>query len=78
MLKLEPTEAERVLVALPKTRDIPLLLERTDAYLRNAQTEEARSQVDSYVLRAVFGLSATECNMLADSASLLEAWRLHR
>ncbi|MGC1484687.1 MAG: N-6 DNA methylase [Candidatus Acidiferrum sp.] len=78
MLKLEPTEAGRVLVALPKTRNIPLLLERTDSYLREARTEEARDLVDRYVLRAVFGLSATECNMLADSARLLEAWRLHR
>jgi adenine-specific DNA-methyltransferase len=78
MLKLEPTEAERLLVALPKPGDIPRLLERTDSYLREARAEEARDLIDRHVLRARLGLSATECAMLADSAGFLETWRLHR
>jgi len=78
MLKLEPTEAERLLVALPKPADISRLLERTDSYLREARAEEARDLIDRHVLRARLGLSATECAMLADSAGFLETWRLHR
>ena len=78
MLKLEPTEAERLLVALPKPGDISRLLERTDSYLREARAEEARDLIDHHVLRARGGLSATECALLADSASFLETWRLHR
>ena len=78
MLKLEPTEAERLLVALPKPGDISRLLERTDSYLREARADQARDLVDRHVLRARLGLSATECAMLADSAGFLETWRLHR
>lgn len=78
MLKLEPTEAERLLVALPRPSDIPSLLERADSYLREARIAEASDLIDQRVLRARLGLSATECGLLRDSAAFLETWRLHR
>ena len=78
MLKLEPTEAERLLIALPKPGDIRRLMERTDFCLREVRAEEAKDLIDRHVLRARLGLSASECAMLADSAALLETWRLRR
>ena len=77
MLKLEPTEAERLLVAMPISGDVSRLVSEVDDLLRSGSIEAARDQVDARVLRKRFGLSATECAHLRDAACFLESWRGH-
>jgi hypothetical protein len=78
MLKLEPTEASRLLVALPKQSDSRRVIQRVDAELRSHGSGSATEIVDSAVLRKRFGLTASECAILRDSAARLESWRMHR
>ena len=77
MLKLEPTEAERLLVAMPVPGDTSRLVSEVDGLLRSGSVEAARDLVDAKVLRKRFGLSATECAQLRDAAAFLESWRGH-
>ncbi len=78
LLKLEPTEAERVVVALAAERDANLLLAELDQTLRVSTPEKAQDIVDEQVLRKMFGRTATECAVLRDAAAFLQDWRLHR
>jgi hypothetical protein len=78
MLKLEPTEAKRLLVALPRRGDRVSLSAQVDRLLREGAVEEARDLVDGQVLRRRFALSGEECLSLREGASYLERWRLHR
>lgn len=78
MLKLEPSEAENVLVALPYANDASKLFSELDAMLRNGRTPEAVDASDSRILRRRFGLSASECLTLREAARYLETWRMHR
>jgi len=78
MLKLEPSEAERVLIALPCSKDSHSLLRDLDPLLRQGQSVAALDVVDSRVLRRRFGLSGTECITLREAAKHLETWRMHK
>ncbi|HEV2342207.1 MAG TPA: N-6 DNA methylase [Candidatus Acidoferrales bacterium] len=78
MLKLEPSEAENVLIALPYRNDTPKLFNELDVLLRSGLTSEAMDIADSRILRRRFGLSASECLTLRESARYLEVWRMHR
>jgi hypothetical protein len=78
MLKLEPSEAERVLVALPRTVDVAALYKQTDKLLRDFAPSAAMDLLDLTVLRRRFGLSGAECITLREAAKQLEAWRMHR
>lgn len=81
MLKLEPTEAEKVLVARPeasKTVDLAGLAEELDATSRGAGDEEAHVRADEVILKQMLGLTSTECKLLRSSASLLRSRRGYR
>ena len=78
MLKLEPSEAEKLLVALPCPRDASGLVRDLDTLLREGENEAATDLADSRVLRRRFGLSATECAILRGAATQSESWRLHK
>lgn len=73
MLKLEPTEAERVLV--PNVRhtrgafdDLAIEL---DGSLRAGSETEAQQRADDVILRRHLGLSSADCRLLAESAERL-------
>lgn len=78
LLKLEPSEAERVLVAMPEVSDANRVLKEVDDLLRQSRDMEAREIVDRFVLRKKYGLTAAECHVLQDAGATLERWRLHR
>ena len=78
MLKLEPSEAERVLVALPYPKDAIELVREIDRLLRGRDLEAAMDLGDRRVLRRRFGLSASECITLREAARQLETWRMHK
>ncbi len=78
MLKLEPSEAERVLIALPNPKDTSGLVTELDSLLRGDDSLAAQELADSFVLRRKVGLSRSECIVLRDAASQLENWRMHK
>lgn len=78
MLKLEPTEAEQVMVALPQKGELSDLSLELDRRLRDGDAWAAMDFVDTKVLRKRFGLSGAECLTLRDAAEQLESWRMHR
>ncbi len=81
MLKLEPSEAKKVLVALPK--DIPAA-ELTEAYgqiderLRENELEAALDIGDKLILRKGLGLKAKECKLLRQGYRYLRDRRMNR
>lgn len=78
MLKIEPTEAERLAIPLPRPADAHRLMVQIDAELRCSGPEKANDTADNTVLRRKLGLTASECAVLRDSAEFLERWRMHR
>lgn len=78
MLKLEPSEAERVLIPLPSPREESRLVGKLDTLLRRMGEEAAANLVDLHVLRRRLGLSATECAVLRDAAGEMYRWRMHK
>jgi len=78
MLKLEPSEAENLITPIAPRDRWRKLLGSVDKTLRDGCSEEAREITDALVLRQGIGLSATECVLLAESASQLEKWRMHK
>ncbi|MGA9630881.1 MAG: N-6 DNA methylase [Candidatus Acidiferrales bacterium] len=78
MLKLEPSEAERVLVALPVPQDAAGLVKQLDCLLRAEDFLAAQSLADDSVLRRRIGLSKSECVVLRDAADKLGNWRMHK
>jgi adenine-specific DNA-methyltransferase len=78
MLKLEPSEAESVLVAQPHPKDVPGLVRELDVLLRGSDFSAALDLADSTVLRRRLGLSKSECMVLRDAAAQLEVWRMHK
>ncbi len=76
-LKLEPAEAEQVLLAgagLAPKRLLELALE-LDALLREGRPEEARALADQVVLQEGLGLSKGEVALLAQAQRLLKERR---
>jgi adenine-specific DNA-methyltransferase len=78
MLKLEPSEAESVLIALPSPSEAAALVQDTDKMLREKNHESATELLDRRVLRRRLGLSATECLLLREAAEDMRKWRLHQ
>jgi adenine-specific DNA methylase len=78
MLKLEPTEAERVLVALPLRRECAGLLSSLDTLIRAEDQQGAAESADRTILRRGLGLSATECAALREAAGEMQKWRMHK
>jgi len=80
MLKLEPTEAERVLIAAPNLSPAALadLTQELDRFLRTGQKELARQTADRVILSDGLGLSAADMCTLKSGESLLRSRRLNR
>ena len=77
-LKLEPSEARRVLVALLTPTDVAGLAEELDTLLRKGEGHTARQRADEVVLRGALGLSTRECELLREAARTLRARRCRR
>jgi len=80
MLKLEPTEAEQVLVPLGAEK-MPLTADTKtefDVLLRAGETDRAREVADELFLRGELGLSGRECGLLQQAALLLRNRRQSR
>ena len=79
MLKLEPTEAERVLVACPThaVAQSAALAAGLDSLVRSGHSAEAEEQADGAILRSI-GLSTTDCRILRDAADALRERRYSR
>jgi len=73
MLKLEPTEAEQVLIPLGAEKMALTTDARNefDTLLRAGETDRAREVADQLFLRGELGLSGRECAMLQQAALLL-------
>lgn len=80
MLKLEPKEAENVLIPCGQQTDIlqPETAQEFDVYLRSDETARARRLADELYLRNEIGLSAHECNQLQNAALALRNRRMQR
>ncbi len=78
MLKLEPSEAEKILVALPNPREAAGLVRELDNLVRQKQVDAATDLADSRILRRRLGLSATECLVLREAAAEMHRWRMHK
>lgn len=77
MLKLEPGEARRVLIATP-SGDFGDLCPQLDRLLRQKEVDKARDLADRALLQAGLGLSAGECAVLRDAARLLRDRRYYK
>jgi adenine-specific DNA-methyltransferase len=80
MLKLEPTEAEHVLVPnaiLVHKRSLQLTAE-LDAAAREGREGEVQRRADEAILREELGLSRAECLLLAGAATILRRRRYAR
>jgi adenine-specific DNA methylase len=78
MLKLEPSEAERIRIALPIKSDLQTLRTEIEDRLDASDIAPAIELADRYILRRRFGLSLNECLTLRQAAEQLAAWRMHR
>lgn len=81
MLKLEPTEAENVLVPCPngsRTSDLMELAEELDHTVRDAGELAAQDRADKVILKRILGLTSTECELLSSAATTLRSRRGYR
>lgn len=80
MLKLEPTEAERVLIPniILKHRKFLGLAVELDVMTRHGRDEEARRLADEAILREEMGLRKADCISLANAAAALRSRRYAR
>lgn len=76
MLKLEPREARRVLVATPEVSTG--LTEELDELLWQGRTDEVQTIVDKVLLQYALGLSAKACTLLKHAACTLRHRRYYR
>jgi hypothetical protein len=77
LFKLEPSEAERILVVAPRAAHKRALLEYFDR-CPTGSMERGLNLSDRYLLREVIGLSEAECNSLRQAAMRIEQWRKHQ
>ena len=77
MLKLEPSEARRVLVATPDGK-FGELETKLDILLRQGRAGEAQTLADRVLLQDQLGLSQNDCNVLQKSAQMLRDRRYYR
>lgn len=78
MLKLEPTEAESVLMPCPDKREVSRLLELSselDEIARKIGDEAARERADRAILQGMIGLTKDECRLLQSAAGMLSSRR---
>ena len=80
MLKLEPSESERVHIALPNIgpNQLDELAQELDRLTRNGKCGVARELADELILVNGLGLTRSECGLLAEGSDLLRARRQNR
>jgi adenine-specific DNA methylase len=80
MLKLEPTEAENVLVAVPEATDgtLAYLVEELDGLLRVGDDATAQARADKAILKEGIGLNESECRLLRMAGEMLRSRRYSR
>ena len=79
MLKLEPSEAKRVLIAYPeRTEMFGTAFEEVDRLLRNKQVRESQKVADEVILERLLGLRAEEVRMLREAADFLRDRRYYK
>ena len=78
MLKLEPTEAENVLIAVPQTLRKHGLPSELDEILRTGGDQTAVECADRAILHEDLGLSVADCELLRRAAESLRARRYDR
>ena len=71
MLKLEPKEAARMLVAVGKADACEALAPELNRLLRSGREEDVRRLADDVVLRQGIGISARDCRLLSSAARQL-------
>ncbi len=77
LFKLEPSEAENVLVIRPRAALFTTLMSQLcGGGLKSA--EQISDITDRYVLRRQLGLSQADCATLRDAAGKIESWRKHK
>jgi len=76
LLKLEPREAARVLIATPLVDDD--LLVTLDPMIRDGHDLEVQASVDRAILRNGLGLSERDCRTLREAIKVLRSRRLQR
>lgn len=77
LFKLEPSEAESVLIARPRTALLKQITGRFDSRAQ-IHPEKTADLVDQFLLRKYLGLSQAECVLLREAAVKLESWRKHK
>jgi hypothetical protein len=81
MLKVEPTEAENVVVPWPEDADegwLTGLAEELDISVRSAGDDAAQARADQMILRAKLNLSQKDCDLLRAAADSLRGRRYAR
>jgi len=80
MLKLEPTEAENVIVAWPQHTNgkLKAMLEELDTLVRSGDIAHAQARADAMILREGIGLSKNDCRLLQEAADTLRDRRYSR
>ncbi|QDT53884.1 Modification methylase Eco57IB [Caulifigura coniformis] len=80
MLKLEPGEAAKVLLAKPETAadELEELAAELDLVSRKSGTDAARKRADELILCRSLGLSRSDCRLLNSAAELLRDRRMRR
>ena len=78
MLKLEPTEAENVLLPASNASKNQMLLnlaEEADKLIRKKDDSKARKLADDLILRKTLGLSSSDCELLRTAVNALRSRR---
>lgn len=77
MLKLEPTEAENVLMVIPAlhTENNRALAGQLDELIRDGKSEQAIELGDEIILKGMFGLERHDIAVLSEAVSLLRGRR---
>ena len=81
MLKMEPTEAENVVVPWSHGADLSVLTglaEELDSLVREGDDATAQARADATILQRGMGLSASDCHLLQMAADLLRSRRYSR
>lgn len=78
MLKMEPTEARKVLVPMLGNQCLDGLADEIDEMCRSGRVESARALVDKEILRRSLGLSERDCALLKKGAQILAGRRTRR
>ncbi len=77
LFKIEPSEAERILVVAPSASHARMLLEHSER--KPAKPKEPSLDLfDRHLLKKEIGLTEAECVLLREAAMRMEQWRKHQ